>query len=184
MSWLSDNLNFEKFNLRKLASTAWKKPQTLLLGQADPVGAKLWSGITGKHIDPVLNIYGGPADNTWATPGIRPGAGTYDQASNAGIRVGPAEKTHDLAEAIATFYTGNWLSGLGGDGGQSGASKDMDWQGFGRRALSNQLSSASQQPGVDPQEERKQRMLAEMLRKQQQPDMSQQVPQWFNPNMS
>jgi hypothetical protein len=51
---------------------AAKNPDQLLLGAADPFSAKMWSKITGKKYEPLVNQWGGASD------------GAYERAEAAG----------------------------------------------------------------------------------------------------
>lgn len=103
-------LDFELFNAGHMAKQAFKNPDQLLLGAADPFGAKLWSGITGKDYEPIVNQWGGASD------------GAYKAAEAKGIDTGAAKGAHQAAQAIASIYAGGALGGAmgGGAGAASG----------------------------------------------------------------
>lgn len=111
---LSDALSFEKFQLGEWWDRIKDNPETLLLGAADPFGAKLWGGILGKDIEPLVNEFGGPTDST------------FQGAKDAGINTGTAQGAHDVAQGVASIYAGNYFgnqlgfdpSGLLGGGQQ------------------------------------------------------------------
>lgn len=104
-----DILDFELFNAGHMAKQAFKNPDQLLLGAADPFGAKLWSGITGKDYEPIVNQWGGASD------------GAYEAAEAKGINTGSAKSAHQVSQAIAGIFAGGALGGAMG-GGASAAS--------------------------------------------------------------
>lgn len=112
MSFLGDLLKFEGFNAKRMLGKVKENPEQLLLGAADPFGAKLWSGITGKDYSPIVNEWGG------ATPD------SYRAAEAAGINTGPGRTGHNIAQMIAASYAGGYgadkLGALGGAGGATG----------------------------------------------------------------
>lgn len=103
-------LDFELFNAGHMAKQAFKNPDQLLLGAADPFGAKLWSGITGKDYEPIVNQWGGASD------------GAYEAAEAKGINTGSAKGAHQVSQAIAGIFAGGALGGAmgGGAGAASG----------------------------------------------------------------
>lgn len=101
-------LDFEVFNAGHMLKQGLKNPDQLLLGAADPLGAKLWGGITGKNYQPLVNQWGGASD------------GAYQAAEAKGINTGAAKGMHQAAQAIASIYAGGALGGLGGSGGAAG----------------------------------------------------------------
>lgn len=102
--------DFELFNAGHMAKQAIKNPDQLLVGAADPFGAKLWSGITGKDYEPIVNEWGGASD------------GAYKAAEAKGINTGAAKGAHQVAQAIAGIFAGGALGGAmgGGAGAASG----------------------------------------------------------------
>lgn len=121
MSFFSDLLDFEKFQLGDWWDKIKDNPEQLLIGAGDPFSAGLWSGITGKDYEPFVNALGGPMGGD--TLGIGSG-GVYDRAQAAGVDTGAATKMHDAAEVIASYYGGKGLldlaGGIGGGGGDGG----------------------------------------------------------------
>lgn len=103
-------LDFEMFNAGHMLKQGLKNPDQLLLGAADPFGAKLWSGITGKDYEPIVNQWGGASD------------GAYKAAEAKGIDTGAAKGAHKVAQAIAGIFAGGALGGAmgGGAGAASG----------------------------------------------------------------
>lgn len=102
-------LDFEMFNAGHMLKQGLKNPDQLLLGAADPLGAKLWGGITGKDYQPIVNQFGGATDSA------------YQAAEAKGINTGAAKGMHNVAQSIASIYAGGALGGLGGLGGAGGA---------------------------------------------------------------
>lgn len=110
MSWFGDVLNFEGFNLKNIGDKISKNPEQLLLGAGDPFSAGVWSKITGKDYQPLVNQWGGATDDT------------YQKAEALGINTGPGKKMHGLAQGIAGLFAGNYGAGkLGGLLGQGGS---------------------------------------------------------------
>jgi len=103
-------LDFELFNAGHMAQQALKNPDQMLLGAADPLGAKVWSGITGKDYEPIVNQWGGASD------------GAYEAAEATGINTGSARGAHQVAQTIAGIFAGGALGGAmgGGAGATSG----------------------------------------------------------------
>lgn len=98
-SWLSDNIDFEKFQFDKWVDQIKENPERMLLGANDEVGAKLWGGILGKDYEPMVSKWGGPTKET------------FTEAGEAGIDTGPAQGMHDFAQSIAESYAMNWGTG-------------------------------------------------------------------------
>lgn len=128
MSWLGDLLKFEGFNAERMLGKAKDNPEQLLLGAADPFGAKLWGGILGKEYTPIVNQWGGASDDT------------YTAAQQAGINTGPGRTGHNIAQAIAAMYAGNY--GANQLGGMFGG-------GAGAETLGGQATSSTFIPGQD-----------------------------------
>lgn len=116
-------LDFEMFNAGHMLKKAVQNPDQLLLGAADPFGAKLWGGITGKNYEPIVNQWGGASD------------GAYKAAEAKGIDTTAARGAHKAAEAVASFYAGgaasNGLGSLGSAGGNAGQGLSMGASGQG-----------------------------------------------------
>jgi len=148
---IGESLDFEVFQLDKWWEMIKEDPERLLMGSADPLGAELWGGVTGKDYEPMVNVWGGPTEETFA------------EAGEAGIDTGTAEDIHAIAEGIAQAYTLNWglgemgamfegaEGGAGGaegaEGGAKGGKKidaDMLKQGFQQFASSMQQQQAEQ----------------------------------------
>lgn len=168
MSWLGDNLDFELFNLKDMFGKIKENPEQLLLGAADPVGAGIWGGITGKEYEPVVNFLGGPMGG--GTLGIGSG-GVYDRAEAAGINTKPAMGAHDVAETVAAIWggygaaqgLGNAAGAIGQGGGGSGAAAptgggeagggmfgDMNWMDFMNQMPMGGMGGQQQPPPQPP----------------------------------
>lgn len=130
MSWLGDLLKFEGFNAKHMLGKAADNPEQLLLGAADPFGAKLWSSITGKDYSPIVNQWGGATDDT------------YTAAQEAGIDTGPGRTGHNIAQTIAAMYAGNY--GANQLGGLFGGAAPTQAQ-----TLGGQATSSTFIPGQD-----------------------------------
>lgn len=99
---LKNVAKFEVSNLKTMLKGAKKNPLSLALGAATPVGAKLWGGITGKKFTPLVNMYGGPTEQSFL------------DAEAKGIDTGLSRGSHKMAEAVASIWGGKGaLSGLG-----------------------------------------------------------------------
>lgn len=107
-------LDFEMFNAGHMLKQAVKNPDQLLLGAADPFGAKLWGGITGKEYEPIVNQWGGASD------------GAYKAAEAKGIDTGAAKSAHKVAQAVASIYAGGAAAnGLGAMGSAGNAGQGL-----------------------------------------------------------
>ena len=67
MSWMSDLLKGNRHWFKEQGKAIKDNPERLLLGAMTPVGSKLWSGITGKDYKPVLDAWGGPSADVYAS---------------------------------------------------------------------------------------------------------------------
>lgn len=108
MSWLGNVLNFEGFNLKNIGKKIGQNPEQLLIGAGDPFSAGVWSKITGKDYQPLVNQMGGATGDT------------YQKAEAAGINTGPGKSMHGIAQAVASMYAGGY--GAGQAGGLMGGS--------------------------------------------------------------
>jgi hypothetical protein len=116
---IGDALKFEKFQLEEWWDGIKENPEQLLLGAADPVGAELWGGITGKDYQPMVSEWGGPTEETFA------------KAEAEGIDTESAGKIHEVAEGIAQAYAMDWGFGeLGEFMGGKDVDPDMFKQGY------------------------------------------------------
>jgi hypothetical protein len=116
MGWLSDNLDFELFNLGDMWDKIKDSPEQLLLG-VDPFSTGLWNTLGVTDNEPIVNQLGGPYGGA-SNMGLSSGGGVYERAREAGIDTGPATQMHDLAEVIAGGYgAAGAIGGLGNIGG-------------------------------------------------------------------
>jgi len=116
MGWLSDNLDFELFNLKDMFSKLKDNPEQLILG-VDPFSTGLWNTLGVTDNEPIVNQLGGPYGGS-SKMGLGSGGGVYADARAAGIDTGPATQMHDLAEVIAGSYgAAGAAGGLGNIGG-------------------------------------------------------------------
>lgn len=133
-------LNFEAFNAGHMLNKAAKNPEQLLLGAADPFGAKLWGGITGKEYSPIVNEWGGATEDA------------YKAAEAKGINTGAARGAHQVAQSIAGIYAGGAAAnGLGFGAkaaGNAGNGLSMNGSGLGMRAGGGQGLSMGAGNGV------------------------------------
>lgn len=142
MASLGDILSFEKFNLKEMFNKIKDDPERIFLGAIDPIGSKLWGGITGKDYEPAVNYLGGPTDETFA------------RARASGINTNGAETAHEIAGAIASMFgakgAGSALGKLAGSGASaagnttSGAGSKIPW-GQAMQGVGNALMSAQPQ---------------------------------------
>lgn len=123
MSFLGSGLDFEKFQLGDIWSKIKKNPERLFIGAIDPWSSKLWSKVTGKDYEPLVDQMGGPyGGHTFSAFGKQDG-GVYGRAEEAGIDTKSSRQLHDAAHAITGLFAGNYggqqLGGLmnGGGGG-------------------------------------------------------------------
>jgi hypothetical protein len=118
MGWLSDNFDFEMFNLKDMWEKIEDNPFQLLTG-VDPFSTGMWNEILGRDDEPIVNQLGGPYGGS-SKMGLGSG-GVYDRAQEAGIDIGPATQMHDVAEVVASYYGLKGLGGIGGEGAAAGA---------------------------------------------------------------
>lgn len=89
------------------------------LGAADPLGAKLWGGVTGQNFTPMVNQFGGETQ------------AQYEQSKAQGVNVGPSMTLGGIADTVAGIWGGSAAGrALGGafggvgDAGAAGAGAD------------------------------------------------------------
>ncbi len=111
MGWLSDNFDFEMFNLKDMWEKIEDNPFQLMTG-VDPFATGMWNEILGRDDEPIVNVLGGPYGGS-SKGGLGSG-GVYDRAQEAGIDIGPATQMHDVAEVVASYYAAKGLGGIGG----------------------------------------------------------------------
>lgn len=98
--------------LSSFGKTPGKTLAQFALGAEDPLGAKLWSGVTGAHFTPSVGQMGGETDAQFA------------QSRNEGHDTGTSETLGKIANIVAAVWGGYEAGGaLGGatSGGGSGA---------------------------------------------------------------
>lgn len=105
MSFFGNVFDFERFKLGNMWDKVKKNPEQLLLGAGDPFSAGVWSKITGKKYEPLVDQWGG------ATPD------DYQKAEAAGIDTSAGRTMHGAARTIAGLYAGNAASKAMGSGG-------------------------------------------------------------------
>lgn len=104
-------LDFEAFNAGHMLKKAADNPEQLLLGAADPFGAKVWGSITGKDYSPIVNQWGGATEDA------------YKAAEAKGINTAAGRGMHNVAQSIAGIYAGGAAAnglGFGGTAGNAG----------------------------------------------------------------
>jgi hypothetical protein len=135
MSFLGDVLGFEKFNLKNLWSGIKDNPERLFLGAADPFSSSMWGKILGKDYDPLVGQMGEPT------------SATYEGAKKEGIDTGPGKTMHDIAQTLASLYTGKWAGGkLGGLNPTN--LQGMNMQGMPGMAPQQPMQPPSPMPGM------------------------------------
>jgi len=106
-----------------------KNAEQLLLGAADPAGAKVWGGITGQHFTPLVTKWGGETQAQFA------------QSDAQGVNTGPSRTMGHVADSIAQAYAMNWAGGAFGSAtgldGSSGGTNWMDMLSKGSSLLSS-----------------------------------------------
>ena len=118
MSFFGDALGFEKFQLSDWWRKAKKNPEQLLLGAADPWGAKLWGKVLGKDYEPFVDQMGGPYGGSTISAFGKNDGGVYGRAEAAGVDTKSAKGIHDAAHVLSALFAGGYgASALGGGGG-------------------------------------------------------------------
>lgn len=106
--------DFDKFALKDIWGQIKKDPERLLLGAADPLSTKMWSGITGKDYEPLVDQMGGPYGGGWVSAfGNDQDGGVYKRAEEAGIDTKKGGMMHDAAHVVSAFFGGQGLLGAG-----------------------------------------------------------------------
>jgi hypothetical protein len=86
-----------------------KSVEQFALGAADPLGAKIWGGITGQNFTPLVGQLGGETDAQFA------------QSRAQGVDTGPSQTLGQIANVVAGTIGGNAAgSALGGLLGSAG----------------------------------------------------------------
>lgn len=120
LSRLDDFVSFA----RKDAWNAIKKdPERAFIGAIDPASSWVWSQLTGKDYDPIINMFGSPAGGgEW---GFDRYGGTYGRAEEAGVDTQVGRRVFGIGDAIAGFYGGSAAGeALGGIGGTTAGAPD------------------------------------------------------------
>lgn len=108
MSFLSDLIDWNLFAGKDMFRQARDNPEQILLGAADPLGAKLWSGITGKDYEPIITQLGGATEDT------------FQRAEQSGIDTTAGRQAQGVADTVASIYAGNYFGGKLGGGSTGG----------------------------------------------------------------
>jgi len=186
MSWLGDNLDFEKFNLGKIWDNIKSNPLQAALGAEDPLSAKVWNGVLGTNWQPSVDQMGGPT------------GATFNAAQRAGINTGPASTMHDIAHAIAGAEAGSYFGGaLASSGGGVTSVGDLgDFTpasgGSSSPGLGSFMHGLPSLPGLggggaNQAQLQQQQAFANMLRQNQYYSLAKQAqgdPGWINSNSS
>lgn len=120
MSFLSDVFGFEKENLSDIWRKVKKNPERLLIGAADPWSSKLWSKITGKDYEPLVDQMGGAYGGHTISAFGNTDGGAYARAEAKGIDTKAGATMQDVAHVIAAMYAGGYGSDKLGGMFQSG----------------------------------------------------------------
>lgn len=103
MGFVSDVLKFERSKLKDMAGAIKEDPERLLLGAADPASSRMWSEVTGKEYEPIVDQMGGATTED------------YRRAEARGIDTTAGKTMHGIARAIAGTIAGGYgLQALGG----------------------------------------------------------------------
>lgn len=103
MSFFGDLLGNEGSHLGNLfGNFGVKNGEQMLLGAADPLGAKLWGSVTGQNFTPMVGQLGGET------------GAQYDASDAQGVNTGPSRFMGGVANAVAGSMAGNYFGGGGG----------------------------------------------------------------------
>jgi hypothetical protein len=120
MSTVTDVLHNEVSHIGNLFGQMGSNPLKTIgqfaLGAADPLSAKLWSGVTGTHLTPLVGQFGGETNAQFA------------QSQSQGVNTGTSQMLGHVADAVAAAWGSYGLAsggagaaaGLGGDGAAAG----------------------------------------------------------------
>ena len=72
-----------------------KTLEQFALGAADPLGAKLWGGVTGQQFTPLVNQFGGETK------------AQFEQSKGQGVNVGPSMTLGGIADTVAGIWGGS-----------------------------------------------------------------------------
>lgn len=132
MSFFGDAFAFDKFALKDIWGQLKDNPERAFIGAIDPASSKMWSEITGKEYEPLVDQMGGPYGGGWVSAfGKDQDGGVYGRAKAAGIDTKAGGQMHDAAHVVSAIFGGKGLMGLGsgGAGGSSGGSSLFGGQG-------------------------------------------------------
>lgn len=116
MSTVTDVLHNEVSHMgnlfHQMADSPLKSLAQGALGAADPLGAKLWSGVTGTHLTPLVGQFGGETNAQFA------------QSDAQGVNTGTSRTLGQVANAVAAAWGGYGLAsgGAGAAAGMGGGS--------------------------------------------------------------
>lgn len=100
--------------LHSFADSPGKTLAQFALGAEDPLGAKIWSGVTGEKFTPSVGQLGGETDAQFA------------QSKAGGVNTGPSQTLGAIANVVAAVWGGSEAGGaLGGavGGGAGGGAE-------------------------------------------------------------
>lgn len=106
---IGDLFSNEADHIGQLTNSLVKKPLPALLGAEDPVGAKLWGGLTGKNFEPQVNVFGGETNTQFRT------------SQSRGVNTTMSRDLGYVADAIALYEGGSYAYEALGAGGAAGA---------------------------------------------------------------
>lgn len=117
---IGDIFSNETSHIGNMLSSWGKSPGKTLeqfaLGAQDPLGAKLWSGVTGQTFTPSVGQMGGETDAQFA------------QSRKEGVNTGPSQTLGQIANVVAAVWGGSEAAGalgsaagLGGGAGEGAA---------------------------------------------------------------
>jgi hypothetical protein len=89
---IKESFNFELFQLEDVWKQIKEDPERIFIGAIDPFSSEMWSGITGKDYEPIINDWGGPTSERWG------------RAQEEGIDIEPARQIHGAVQDIAQSY--------------------------------------------------------------------------------
>lgn len=107
MGFLSNVIDFEGFNGKRIGQALLHDPSRLLTG-VDPASTGLWNEILGTHNHALVDQMGGATGQT------------YGAARQAGIDTTAGQDVQDLAHLVAAGYAIGGLAGAGSAGGAGG----------------------------------------------------------------
>lgn len=110
---IGDIIGNEASHVSDLLGSWAKSPGKTLaqfgLGAEDPLGAKLWSGVTGTKFTPSVGQFGGETD------------AQFKQSQEQGVNTGPSQTLGQIANVVAAVWGGAEAGGaLGGALGSGG----------------------------------------------------------------